>query len=215
MAKLVWTEELINQLIELYPNMLNRDIAKEMGIKESSVVNKSCMLGLKKCKEFLREVSRENANNPNHGGRKTRFKKGMIPANKGMKQEEFMSKEALERSIKGRFKKGRLPHNTKPLHSERVTKDGYVEIKIFDEAKNKHRYVLKHRYIWEKHNGKIKRGELIVFRDGDSSNLNIENLEKITLKENMNRNTIHNYPSEVKETIRLKSKIVKLIKEKK
>lgn len=41
------------------------------------------------------------------------FKKGQEPFNKGMKQEEFMSPDTIERTKKTRFKKGNKPHNTK------------------------------------------------------------------------------------------------------
>jgi hypothetical protein len=43
---------------------------------------------------------------------KTAFKKGHVPVNKGKKQTEFMTREAIERTKNTRFKKGHLPHNS-------------------------------------------------------------------------------------------------------
>ena len=52
---------------------------------------------------------------------------------------------------------------------------------------------------------------IISFKDKNPMNCVIENLEIITRKENMNRNTIHNYPTEVKQLIKLNSKLKKAI----
>lgn len=67
-------------------------------------------------------------------------------------------------------------------------------------------------YIWEKHYGKVPEGFNIVFRNGNSLDVKIENLECISNSELMRRNSIHNYPLEIKETIRLRNKITKQIK---
>lgn len=78
------------------------------------------------------------------------------------------------------FKKGSVPANLKPLYSERITKLGYIEIKVPEEnpyTGSKTRYRLKHQWVWEQHNGKVPEGHILHFVDGDKLNCSIENLE--------------------------------------
>ena len=96
------------------------------------------------------------------------FKKGSIPANKGTK--------GLTRANRTSFKKGQTPVNYRPIGSERITKDGYLEIKI----KDPNLWRLKHLVIWEKENGRLPKGCAIMFADGNKLNLNMENLILVT-----------------------------------
>lgn len=207
----IWTKELEDKLIELYPNNLTQDIADRFQMKLYTIRNAAHRLGLKKDKAWISKISRERVLDPNHGGRKFLFQKGSIPKNKGLKQSDFMSEECIQKSIKTRFKKGNIPKNVKPLFSERITKDGYIEIKVFENNHPKSNYVLKHRWEWQKHNPQIKSNEVIIFKDGDKTNCNIKNLSVMLKSDNMKRNTLHNYPEELKKTIRLTSKIKKII----
>lgn len=117
-------------------------------------------------------ISRVKGYMSNHkinNGLTGRFKKGNIPVNKGKKG--FCPK-GCEKSW---FQKGHIPKNHRPVGSERISKDGYVEIKV--EEPNKWR--LKHRVIWEKENGAIPKDCAILFLDGNSQNLNINNMQLI------------------------------------
>lgn len=108
------------------------------------------------------------------------FKKGSTPWNKGLKGYMGANKTS--------FKKGTIPPQYRPVGSERITKDGYVEIKVEDPNK----WELKHRVIWEQHNGEIPKGYAIIFADGDKSNLDIDNLLLVSRKQLlfMNRNNL-------------------------
>lgn len=97
-------------------------------------------------------------------GKAYRFPKGHVPANKGVKGKH--SSEATE------FKKGHAPANYRPVGSERVNVDGYVEIKVADPKK----WVGKHTYVWEEHNGPVPKGYVVIFGDGDRNNFDINNL---------------------------------------
>ena len=108
------------------------------------------------------------------------FKKGSTPWNKGLKGYMGANKTS--------FKKGTIPPQYRPVGSERITKDGYIEIKVEDPNK----WELKHRVIWEQHNGEIPKGHAIIFADGDKSNLDIDNLLLVSRKQLlfMNRNNL-------------------------
>lgn len=105
-------------------------------------------------------------------GRTGRYEKGRVPENKGKKMPFHPN------SARTRFKKGRLPHNTKFAGHERVSKDGYVEISV--EEINPHtgferRYVLKHRWLWEKKHGPVPKGHVLKSLDGDKTNTDPDN----------------------------------------
>lgn len=81
-------------------------------------------------------------------------------------------------SAKTQFKAGHQPHNTNYLGHERVSKDGYVEISIYDEKMKgnfKRRYALKHRWLWEQKHGPLPKGMCLKCLDGDKTNTNPEN----------------------------------------
>lgn len=104
------------------------------------------------------------------------FKKGQKAFNKGLKQEDYMSPEAIERTKATRFKKGQMPPNYRPVGSTRITVDGYMEIKTSDKP----RWELYHKYIYEKEYGPIPKGHIIAHLDSDKLNNNLNNLIAIS-----------------------------------
>lgn len=107
-----------------------------------------------------------------------RFEKGHVPVNKG----KPLSPEVLEKISKTWFQKGHQPANTLPVGS-RVRwcdkRDGcsYWATKI--KAEGSHRtgaWKMDHYILWEKHFGKVPEGHVLVFIDGNTDNLTIENL---------------------------------------
>lgn len=122
------------------------------------------------------------ANHKINNGLTGRFKKGQIPYNKGRKG---VCAKGCERTW---FKKGNLPADTKPLGYERVTKDGYTEVKIAmrpSRSDCNDNFVLKHRLIWEQANGPISKGYIVIFKDGDKTNFDLNNLALISQAENI------------------------------
>jgi len=70
------------------------------------------------------------------------------------------------------------------------------------------------RYNWEQHyNKKARKGYCIIFKDGNTMNCEVENLQRITRKENILRNSTqyHQLPEELKTVIKLNNKLKKLI----
>ena len=94
-----------------------------------------------------------------------RFEKGHVPAIKGTK--------GIMKPNKTSFKKGNVNWNKKTIGSERVRFDGYTEIKVAGSK----RWRLKHRVMYEKyHNVVLNPEQLVIFADGDKSNMSKENL---------------------------------------
>ncbi len=105
-------------------------------------------------------------------GRTGRFEKGAVPANKGKRCPEGKGGRSAA-SRRTQFQRGREPGNTKWLGHERMTKDGYVMVSVAET--NPHtgyhrRYVLKHRWLWERANGKLAQDHCLKCLDGNRQN---------------------------------------------
>ena len=105
-------------------------------------------------------------------GRTGYFEKGAIPANKGKKMPYN------EHSARTRFKTGNIPHNARYLGHERVSRDGYVEISVAEvnlHTGYERRYVLKHKYLWERLHGPVPNGHVLKALDGNRRNTDPSN----------------------------------------
>lgn len=133
----------------------------------------------------------------------SRIKKGNTPPNKGKKWNDFMSKEGMRNSRRTTFKKGNLPHNTKYDGAMGIRRDKtgieYIYIRV-----GLAKWEPLHRMVWRHHKGKIPPRMLIVFKDGNQGNCNIDNLEMISMADNLRRNSWHNYPKEIGTIIQLR-----------
>lgn len=110
-----------------------------------------------------------------------RFQKGQPPANKGLKQTEYMSPEAIERTKATRFKKGVVPANTKPLGATRICKRDKIKFrKVKMKGPQWVKWKAEHHIVWEKANGPIPKGHRIIALDGDLTNTDLDNLRMIS-----------------------------------
>ena len=117
-----------------------------------------------------------------------RFEKGHIPFNKNLKGYMGANKTS--------FKKGNIPLNLRPVWSERINIEGYIEVKTPSKWK------LKHRQVWEQHYGEVPKGCNILFLDNNKLNCNIENLAIVNRKEHLfiNRNGLRSDDPEITKT---------------
>jgi len=210
MRKYNLTDEQRSRLIEIYPTTLTTDIASEFGVSIFFIRNTAHELKLYKSKEWIAETSRARIMDPNHPGRKTWIKKGSIPANKGKKQHEYMSEDAIAKTKLTRFKTGNIPPNQCEVGYERLTKDGYLEIRTEE------RFRLKHRVVWEQNFGIIPTGMNIQFKDGNRQNINIENLYMISkAKQLKEQNSMYaRYPKEIQLLIQASGQLKRTINKK-
>lgn len=130
-------------------------------------------------------VSRVKAYMTNHkirNGVDCRFKKDHVPFNKGKKGVYAKGCE------KTWFKKGNLPHTTKPVGYERITADGYIEVKVKMRPSRPNcndNFILKHRLVWEQANGPIPENHIVMFLDGNKQNCTLENLALVSKAEHL------------------------------
>jgi hypothetical protein len=200
MIRSKWTLEETELLIEYYPHRSTKEVAFITGKSIAQCYAKAFALQIHKTPEYLATA---DSGRLKHSRVESQFSQGHTPWNKGMKGLDIGGKET-------QFKKGHVPHNHKSVASERIDEDGYTYIKIADPRK----WVLKHRYIYEQHHGKLEPHMIVTFRDKNISNFDIENLEAITKVENMERNRITKYPQPIQQTIKTLNKLWQEIKSK-
>lgn len=205
----IWSQDEIEILKSMYPNSLTEVVAKTLNRSASSVYGMANHLNLKKSEVFLKSDASGRNNVLAESGKAYRFPKGHVPVNKGKKQSDYMTPEAIDRTKKTRFKKGNRPLSYKPVGSKRITRDGYIEVKVEDP----NIWKLQHRIVWEKHFGKIPSGMNVQFKDGNSQNCNPENLYIISRADQLrNENSFHaKYPESIKKLLAAKRVLTRTI----
>ena len=191
-----WTQKEMDILTQMYPNTSTKELCKLLERNIYAVYGQVFKMKLKKSPEYLKEHIYTIVPN-----KKTQFTKGHKVWNKGLKLGGEFGGKATQ------FPKGYKPHNWKPEGSIRTNVDGYQEIKVGKK------YVCMHRHLYVNHVGNVSNDEVIRFKDGDKTNLDLNNLEKISRKEHAIRNSVHNLPEQLKEVVKLKRTITKLITE--
>ena len=122
------------------------------------------------------------ANHKINNGLTGRFKKGHKTFNKGMKG---VCAKGCEKTW---FTEGHLPHNTKPIGYERITKDGYIEVKVMERPNRvtgEKNFKAKHHIVWEEVNGPIPKGHKVIFLDGNKRNFSLDNLALVSNAEHL------------------------------
>lgn len=170
--------------------MNNFILAKVIGISNAElteIFNKEFGIDV-----TVKQIKAYKKNHKISSGLTGRFPKGHVPCNKGKKSIHYVGSE------KTWFKNGQMPHNHKPVGSERVSKDGYIEIKVAEPKK----WRLKHNVVWESVHGKIPRNYVVIFLDGNRMNIYSENLKLISRSQLllMNRHGLFTPDRELTET---------------
>lgn len=197
MSGRIWNKSDDDYLKANYSNKSSKEIAKNMGRSVCSVYGRANLLGLKKSQEYLTAMNKQLAIKLAGSGEMHRFPKGHTPANKGKK----MPDDVYDKAKRTMFKKGHIPANHKPVGYERLTRDGYIEVKVSEP----NQFLLKHRIVWEQANGQIPTGYNVQFRDGNRQNINLDNLYIISRSDQMkHKNSYHaRYPEEIRKSIQL------------
>ena len=167
----LFTPEMDDQLRQIYHLHTNAEIAQMMGLKRGEVADRAVVLGLRKPKELLSRTISEALYRT--GRRPGQFQKGLVPWNKGLTGYSV----ALGRS---HFKPGSIPPTHVPVGTERWTTPPkskpdaprYLRRKVAEPNV----WMKVHHIVWEAHNGQIPDGHVVVFRDGNTANIEIENL---------------------------------------
>ena len=210
----------VQEILRLYPDCPAAEIARRFGRPVSTVYKTAQRYGIRKSEDFLNSPLSGRIRNGKRLSPETEWKKGHIPATKDKKLADICkSKEAFARSVSSRWKKGNKPQTTKY--------DGAVTVRRFHNHKSGDVFPYKwirvaegkweflHRHIWVTAHGDIPDGHNVVFRDGNTLNCTLDNLECISNTELMERNRNSQYPLEMKRLIVARNKLSRTLKNKK
>jgi len=202
-----WSAAESAELTRLYPDMDTPSLAAHFGRSIDSIYNHAFLLNLHKSSDYKVAVQARTTLNLTEGGKATRIQPGNTPWNKGKKG---WCGEGCERT---QFRPGNMPHTWKPLGSERICRDGYLERKVTDlRGRNNYRPV--HLITWEAVNGPLPPGHAVIFKDGNKRNISLDNLQLVTRAELMRRNTRHRLPPELNAVIQLRGVLNRIINQK-
>jgi hypothetical protein len=177
-------------------------MAKMLGRSEGTGRQRMKILGLIVPTEIIEKFKKDSY-----------IKKGDVSFNKGKKQSEYMTPEAIVACKKTCFKKGNLPYNTKETN-------GVISIRRDTKTQIDYQYIrvavgeweLLQRYNYRMFIGDIPNGHVVILKDGNCLNCHPFNLELISQRENMLRNSIQRYPGELIKTMKILSRLKKQIK---
>lgn len=149
-----YSEENVKFLVENVKGISHKELTKRFNDRFNTNLSESALANMKRKLNLTNDID-------------TKFKKGQTSWNKGRK----MSTEQYEKCKRTMFQKGNSS-NARPVGDERIDIDGYTYIKV----KQPNKWVLKHRWLYEKAKGKIPKGYNLIFADGNKQNLNLDNL---------------------------------------
>ncbi|UBH10103.1 HNH endonuclease signature motif containing protein [Macrococcus armenti] len=156
--KFIPTEEMIDWMHENNGAITNKEMFKMFSEEFGQIISRS------RFQKFRKSLGLKS-------GLTGKFEKGHTSWNKGK------TMKVTGRMAETQFKKGHRPLNYRPVGSERIDKkDGYILIKISDKPE----WVHKHRYLWEQHHGKVPKNHVVIFLNGDKTDIRIENLRLVT-----------------------------------
>ncbi len=198
-----WRCEDDGLLRDLYPNTPTVEVARRLKRTVAAVYGRADKLGLNKSPAYLASPAACRLRRGDRVGARFQFQKGHVPANKGLRRPGWGPGRMKETQFRKGERRGFAVRLYKPIGTERVSKDGYLERKINDGLPLQARWRAVHLVVWEAAHGRIPRGHAVVFKNGDKRDVRLDNLECITRRELMARNTVHRLPKPLAESIQL------------
>ena len=183
----IWPAKATETLLRMFPTYSAGEIAAELGVTVATVHRRANLLGLRKSKGWRAERTARRWLEGRH--------------------------ETSRASVETRFNPVRpssAARNYIPIGALRVTNEGSLERKVTDDPRlaPARRWVAVARLVWEAAHGPIPSGHVVRFRDGMhttvESDITPDRLECITRRENMRRNSIHNYPQPIPQLVQLR-----------
>lgn len=190
-------------------------IARYLGRTRASLYQRVRKLGLRKSIAWVAERARQRwAEGRHQNSRAHLFQKGDVPANKGLRRPGY----ARGRMRETQFRKGQMAGAAQakwvPIGTEIINPKRNVLMRKMTDDPTLYpaaRWRPVHVLVWEAVHGPVPKGHIVVFRPGlktfIASEITIDRLELVTRAENMRRNTIHNYPPILADTMRLVGRV--------
>lgn len=210
-GKRIWTEADDAQLRAEYPDTPTVDLANSMRRSIAAIYGRADNLGLNKSAAYLASPAACRLRRGDHVGAAFRFKKGQTPANKGLRRPPGWAPGRMrETQFKPGARTGVAATNWRPIGTILPDSEGYLRIKVREAVKgeaygfgNTRVWPLLQRYVWEQAHGPIPPGHAVCFKDRNRQHCALDNLELLSRRELMLRNTVHNLPKKLAVTVQL------------
>ncbi len=220
-VKKLWTKADRATVRGLYANMPTAEIARKLGCTLSQVYQCAAKMGLLKSDEYMASPAACRLRRGNNVGAAFRFRKGIVPHNKGLRRPGWGPGRMKETQFKKGSRTGFAAKNWCPIGTIRTDDEGYLRIKVrewesgegatgFGSTKI---WPLLQRHVWEEHRGPIPPGHAVCFKDRDRKNCAIENLELLSRAQLLARNSIYRYPAELVSAIKLLGAVKRKVRE--
>ncbi len=203
-GKRLWTPGEDAVLRARYANEKSETLARVLRRPLTSVYQRARALELKKSEAYLAspDACRLRRFGPGieHPGKQTQFPKGHPPANKGLRRPGWHRGRMRETQFKAGVPSWRLM----PIGSTRLI-DGYVYRKVSAVPRVPYTVNWKpeHVLVWTRANGPIPAGHAVAFKNGNREDIRLENLELLTRRALMARNSVHTLPKPLAQTVQL------------
>lgn len=225
--KIGWTKEMDQFLQDHFDEMTNAELAKELGLKLTSVRTRLYSLGLKRQEmeywtdeqiEFLKENYQKIGDTEMADIFELKWHKAKGWTKKHIeKKRRYLklkrNKQELESIRERNRQKGDWRISAKYARSLRITHPiaELNERRVWFRVDGSPIAVIKtvngmehlHRYLWEKHKGKVPKGMNVVIIDDNRLDFTIEDLVLMTDAELATHNSKRRTPPELRETMKL------------
>jgi hypothetical protein len=199
-------------LRRIYPDQPNPAIARRLRRTVIAIYGRAGILGLHKSAAYMAGPHACRLRRGDDVGKRFRFPAGHVPANKGLRRPGYSVGRG--RMQETQFKKGErqgvASRNWRPIGSLATDPEGYLRIKVREARPgeaygfgNVRVWPLLQRHVWAQAHGPIPPGHVIIFRNADKTDVRLENLELITRRALMLRNSVHNLPEPLAKAVQL------------
>lgn len=212
-GKRLWSAEDDDRMRREYPDTPTAQLARSLGRSTSAVYARADLLGCVKSEAYLASPAacrlRRDASPASIA---CRFRKGQPPANKGLRRPGWHRGRMRETQFRKGERRGVAVTLWKPIGTERVSKDGYLERKINNDLPLQARWRAVHLIVWEAAHGRLPKGYAVTFINSDKRDVRLDNLALVSRRDLMRRNSIHNLPASLKHTVQLLGALTRQIR---
>ena len=202
-GKRLWSRQDDARVRREFPDMPTAVLATALRRTATALSARAQKLGVTKSAAYFASPAACRLRRGDHVGAAYRFPPGHVPANKGLRRPGYHRGRMRETQFRKGERRGVAVRLYKPIGTERLSKDGYLERKVNDGLPLQRRWRAVHLVLWEAAHGPLPKGHAVTFANGDKTDIRLDNLVCITRRELMARNTVHNLPKPLAQTVQL------------